>query len=351
MISYNKAFFFCILYLLCSFTICFGQSADSLTIDCQNEMIMDFEKAVIFAPHFDDEVLGFSGVIYDAVQKKKDIKIVVASDGAAYVFACHLWKNGCPPDSCAGTPCDKTDFDQFAQKRISETRAALSLYGVDSSQLILLGYPDGGFRAMYDSLEKEIPANGTLNRSFTGKAISGKNLIEDIKNILRDNGGATLFTTHEADHHGDHSRLASFVQMARKDLKVENLTYKTYWTLIHQPSTGNGKTWPLPASDWTQDNYQDNRMKRYNPQAVLTAPEHFEEGAIRFCIDPLLWEQTGDKLPLMRLAIDSYQSQLGSVLKNGQPMVAKYYNRADYKGYLISFVKRNHLYWQAPAPK
>ena len=92
-------------------------------------------------------------------------------------------------------------------------------------------------------------------------------------------------------------------------------------------------------------------MKRYKPLAILTPPKNFEEDVISFCIDPKLWKSEENKLPLMRLAIDAFQSQLGSILKSGGPMDSKYFNMADYSGYLISFVKRNHLYWQAPDPQ
>ena len=155
---------FVVVFLLYLSSTCFGQSI-SPNIDCHNEEIMSFDKAIIFAPHLDDEVLGFAGVIYEALQKKKEIKIVIVTDGAAYIQACYLWKNGCPQDSCGGSPCDKSDFDLFGQQRIKESLTALALLGVDSSMVEVLGYPDGCLKQMYDSLEIEIPANGTTRVS------------------------------------------------------------------------------------------------------------------------------------------------------------------------------------------
>jgi LmbE family N-acetylglucosaminyl deacetylase len=320
-----------------------------------NDQILKSNDIIIFAPHPDDEVLGFGGIIYEAVQLAKTVRVVIVTSGDAYFDAAYFWKNGCPNNEAgySGSNTTLTELENFGNARIQESKNALALLGVPMQNIYTLGYPDGKLTEMYDSPNTVVQGNTTRTLSHTGKQFASDNLKEDIKSILRSNPNSTIFTTHIRDHHGDHSTLARFVQLARTELLSDNMSFKTYWGIIHEPDRSDDNSWPPPACSWVvqKGHIMQNRELRYKPDLELQQPDSIKDAPLHFSIKEILWSTKNDNPPLLRSAIEKYKTQIGTVQSNGETPISDFEGWTDFNGYLISFVKRNHLLWTAPSPE
>lgn len=314
-------------------------------------------KIIIVVPHPDDEILGFGGIIYNAVKTGNNIKVVIVTNGDGYFDAAYFWKNGCPKGEtdCAGSELTKEDTENFGKARMAESKNALSILGLKEQYLYFLGYPDGKLKEMFDSPTKVV--QGNTNRILTltnpGKKFTGNNLKGDLKSILRDNPDSTIFTIHPQDHHNDHSSLSNFIQLVRDELKSENLTFETYWGIIHEPYVNNDNSWPLPKSTWEKirGEVSQKRELRYKPEEILSPPPISITGNPEvYPIATILWSTSLHNPPLLRSAINCYKTQIGKIRINGGQPLTGYDGWIDWNGYLLSFIKRNHLLWKAPLP-
>jgi LmbE family N-acetylglucosaminyl deacetylase len=309
---------------------------------------------IIVSPHPDDEVLGFAGIIYDAIRMGKTVKVVLLTNGEGYGSACYFWKNGCPAEdsTCRGAGCTTLDLEQFGKIRIEESKRALKHLGLDPENLILLGYPDGFIGDMLhypDSIFTSVTGN---NVSVTGKKFTGQNLIDDLKTLFKAYKSEIVFTTHIMDQHSDHSALASFIQQARKELASENILFPTYWGVIHQPGWGDSNSWPPPSysGEFRKGEAMISREQRYCPGQPLYPPDAMKEPPEWYFIDPHLLKAGNGEKSIMRKAIDEYKTQSGQITISGSLPGKDYVGWLDRNGFLLSFVKMNHLFWEAPSP-
>jgi LmbE family N-acetylglucosaminyl deacetylase len=86
-------------------------------------------RAVVVAPHPDDEVLGTGGLLSRLSELSRNVLIVAVTDGTAS-----------HPESTEWTP------DRLASVRPQETRDALQRLHLRNAQVVRLGLPDGGAR-------------------------------------------------------------------------------------------------------------------------------------------------------------------------------------------------------------
>src|ERR1700722_4589232 len=66
-------------------------------LHCDNERVHMGERVLVIAPHPDDEVLGFAGVIRAAKAAGVGVRVVIVTDGQGHCDACAFWKAGQPP--------------------------------------------------------------------------------------------------------------------------------------------------------------------------------------------------------------------------------------------------------------
>jgi LmbE family N-acetylglucosaminyl deacetylase len=331
-------------------------SEDAATDDgtgdgCDDDRLLAADDLVVFAPHPDDESLGFGGVIHDAVELGKRVKVVVVTGGDYNLSACWFWRSGCPEGAagCAGSACTPAELEEFAQVRLAESRAAMALLGLPPEDLLLLGYPDGRVRELYFDPTAVVPANTTRTLSLTGKPFTGESLRQDLEDVLAAHPGAAVFTTHERDTHRDHAYLARFARLAGMAVFAETgAVHPTWWSVIHSPD-GDG-TWPPPPCTWTpaRGTAAADRERRYAPTEALLPPPSMAGGPLVFCIDDVLWDPALADPPLLRQAVDAYASQIGLARRGGGAPDAGYEAYLDGSGYLISFVRRTHLFWEVP---
>ena len=93
-------------------------------VTCRNDALTAHDRLVILAPHPDDEVLGFAGLMTEFQRQGKPVSIVVVTRGDAYCDACAFWKNaGVVASMTAWAQCTEADLAAFSDVRLGETRA------------------------------------------------------------------------------------------------------------------------------------------------------------------------------------------------------------------------------------
>jgi LmbE family N-acetylglucosaminyl deacetylase len=186
------------------------------------ESVGPFDLLVI-APHSDDEAIGCTGVILRAVAKKQRVGIVVVTAG-----------DGFPKAAAAAVKKDVSalipqDFVDLATLRQRHTLEAMPRLGVRPSDILFLGYPDGGMTAMLESTDERPYRQPHTGRSQTygtlaadyhmrrhGRAIPycKQAVVDDLKEIISDSRPREIYVTSRIDTHPDHAALFHFVRDA-----------------------------------------------------------------------------------------------------------------------------------------
>lgn len=87
-------------------------------------------RAVIIAPHPDDEIIGASALIAALRRRGSDVRVIIVSDGAASHPTSASWPR-----------------ERLIAARRRESRSALARLGIDARAVTFLGLPDGGLPA------------------------------------------------------------------------------------------------------------------------------------------------------------------------------------------------------------
>jgi LmbE family N-acetylglucosaminyl deacetylase len=204
------------------------------------------KRILVFAPHCDDEVLGCSGLLQQAVKSGAEARVVVITNGDGFRVAVER--------EFRTLNVEPKDYIQFAGIRQQETYRALKILGVSRDDVTFLGYPDRGlmplwtdfwspdrhFRSLYTGLD-----NAAYDLAFNkGAPYCGSSLLNDIKSVMRDARPTDIYVTHPSDDHPDHCAAAAFVTLAFRQLKEEDDSWtdkaKLHYYLIHRGD------WPAP---------------------------------------------------------------------------------------------------------
>lgn len=99
-------------------------------------VVSQIHKAIIVAPHPDDEVLGCSGLIQRMIENGKQVHVVILSGGGkSHQDCCHI------------------DESTLIDSRRNLSRKAAEIIGLPLNQLHFLDYPDG--RISYNNPETQ----------------------------------------------------------------------------------------------------------------------------------------------------------------------------------------------------
>ncbi|MDD5585179.1 MAG: PIG-L family deacetylase [Candidatus Omnitrophica bacterium] len=261
------------------------------------------DRVLILAPHPDDEVLGCTGIINEAVLRSLPIKIVFLTNGDNNEWSFLVYRK-----HPVLVPFAVRNMGIIRQREA--LRAAIVL-NVPANDLIFLGYPDFG---TMDIWKKHWGAQGPLvsmltraravpyENSFHPRApYKGEEILGDIKKILKDFKPTKIFLSHPGDHNPDHCSFYLFTRVALWDLENE-VQPEIYPYLIHF------KDWPLPRG--------------YHPQYPLKGPEFFQ--------NQVTWKQsplTPSLAALKNTALKMHASQYRSTPK-----------------YLASFIRTNEQF-------
>jgi len=201
------------------------------------------DRIAIVAPHPDDEVLGTSGLIQQALTVGAQVKVIYLTNGDhnQAAFRRYSQRQNLP----ANNPLS------LGERRRTEAVSAMQLLGLTTNDLVFLGYPDWWtLRLWQDYWEEE---NGALYNNATGSTdvpYSGDYsyhhpyrahcVTADLCAVLREFKPTRVIVTHPCDTNPDHRAAANFVQLALLQLDPEKIRPTLDFFIVH---FGN---WPTP---------------------------------------------------------------------------------------------------------
>jgi len=274
------------------------------------EPINKSDRVLILAPHPDDEAIGCAGIIRESVNKGANLKVVYLTNGDHNQVAFIVYEKR--------LTIRRGEFIHMGEVRHNEAIQAMKLLGVDSKDLIFLGYPDfGTFTIFKEVWNDKKPYRSMLTRissvpykenfSF-GAPYKGESILVDLEAILRDYKPNKIFVSHPADANVDHKAFYLFLQIALRDLKKEIPQPRIYPYLVHCVG------WPLP--------------RHYHPWLNLNPPRFFSGSQAEW----VKFDLTPEQIDKKHQAVLSYRSQTSSSAF-----------------YLLAFARKNELFGDYPA--
>jgi LmbE family N-acetylglucosaminyl deacetylase len=112
---------------------------------------------LVIAPHPDDEAIGCTAVMLQALERKQRVGVVLVTNGDAFAGVTAVVKK--PKDQLV-----PADFLKLAAVRQQHTVGAMGRIGVRLADLMFLGYPDGGLEQIY-----RMEGDGPFQQKFTEK--------------------------------------------------------------------------------------------------------------------------------------------------------------------------------------
>ncbi len=216
------------------------------------------ERLLVLAPHPDDETLSAAGLIQEVFLRGGHVRSVVVTSGDAYVEAIE--------QATGRQHLTHTDFLQYGQKRLEESKHAAHLLGKGFIHLDLFGYSDG---SVYSMLVSHWRRSHPDRSDFTGvnrvpyksaedRGISqdGEDLRNELVAILRDTKPTMIVFPDVMEDDSDHAGLGMFALLAindwlenRKDTQPEPrlLAYLIHWPHGWPPGSSADK--PIDFSD------------------------------------------------------------------------------------------------------
>jgi LmbE family N-acetylglucosaminyl deacetylase len=181
---------------------------------------------LIIAPHSDDEAIGGAALMLRALAKSEHVAIVVVTAGDGFPKAA---------SAAARKPIAElkpADFDALAELRQRHTLQAMTSLGLAPTDVLFLGYPDGGLRTMFDAAADAPPYKqphttrtatyGIVRPDYHstqhGRAApyTKASVVADLTEIIRSRGPKAIFTTLDIDTHPDHRATSLFVREAAR---------------------------------------------------------------------------------------------------------------------------------------
>jgi LmbE family N-acetylglucosaminyl deacetylase len=267
--------------------------------------IKSSDRILIFSPHPDDETIATAGIIKKALDQNATVTVVVMTDGSEGTtqkeFSQYLKKT------------KQNNSTSLVELRHNETLDAMSKLGLNSNNIIFLGYPDTGLKPLFEDYWDEnnvYKSNLAFNNydhspySFSyqpGVSYTGSNVAENLKEIIENFKPTIIITPDGWDEHSDHWATNAFVMYSAA---ITHFKGKIYCYITHKGCL----TWPSPAI--------------YEPGFKLSPPTEMQNLDVNWIFIPLTSNEENAK----ENALDSYKLPLN--LTNG---------------YLKSFIRTNEL--------
>lgn len=213
------------------------------------------EKSVmLFAPHEDDEINLYGGVIEQYVKNGSEVKIVFLTNGDYYGLGGLRLREALNASKKYNIPAENVIFLGYSDSLKNEN--ALHIYNAENGELVKsrLG------RGETYGIKSKAPYS---QRSFTRD-----NIVCDIKNIITENKPDILFCC-DYDSHPDHRALSLFFEEALGKILKENDEYRPCVYKGFAYSTAwNGK------NDYYAPNIISTALK--NPSSFMEEMKPFE---------------------------------------------------------------------------
>jgi LmbE family N-acetylglucosaminyl deacetylase len=264
-------------------------------------------RVLVVATHPDDEVLTAGGAIRELVAAGAQVKVVIALAGDGYYRAAKRIATGTPGPA---------DYRALGELRHEESLAAASRLGLPATDVVPLGYADGGGASLWDG-------SWDATHSFTsrsGSAVvpyawayrpsapqSGQAVAADLEAIIRDFRPDTVIAPDPRETNLDHAAMGTFAMYA---MDAAGFTGTRLTAVVHF------KLFPHP---WA-----------YLPGAGLAPPPHLLEAGAAWLTLPLTASDEQTKLR----ALDEYHSQTAI---------------GDLSWYMRAFIRTNELFCRRAA--
>ena len=184
-------------------------------------------RILIIAPHPDDETLASGGVIQQAEAKDLQVKVVVVTNGDGQGFAPYVLSKK--------VDAEPQDYVVLGERRQAESVAALQSLGVQTNDMVFLGYPDRGIGPMWlADWNTECPYTARYTRvkenpypdTFHPRGVyCGSNLLADLQTIINNYRPDLVILSHPADQHPDHGAVGNFARLAIAQIHVSDSSY------------------------------------------------------------------------------------------------------------------------------
>lgn len=272
------------------------------------------DRIFVLAPHPDDETLGAGGLVARARRAGLAVRLAFLTNGDGS-RTMHLSENV----RKGGRYLKSNDaFIRLARVRQQEALAAAEKLGVQTEDVVFLGYPDGGTHIMWEKhwhAERPYRSRHTkcerspYANSHTPNAIyCGEHALGDVEKALQSFLPTIVLTTHHFDTHADHVTAYNLCASALENLRKNDAdgwsrTCRFLTFLIHYGP------WPAPSG--------------YRPHLSLVPPASLNGVGAHWMTMQLSDAERDAK----RAALEHYKSQLATTPR-----------------YLRSFVRRNELF-------
>ncbi len=220
---------------------CLARPATPIPIPTDTLRLRPDDRVLVFAPHPDDEVLGPGGVLREAAARGLPVRVAFFTYGDDAGWKYFLFRKH--PVLSPGA------FRKLGETRHDEAVRACAALGLPDSDLVFLGYPDGGTFEMFTGRwNGSAAARGALTRSRAvpypdalrpDAPYTGDDALADIRAVIREFRPTRIFVSHPADHHPDHVALWLFTRAALWELG------DTVHAEVH-PYPVHYRDWPRP---------------------------------------------------------------------------------------------------------
>jgi LmbE family N-acetylglucosaminyl deacetylase len=187
------------------------------------------DRILVVAPHIDDEAIAAAGYIAAARAAGAEVSVVYLTAGDANATSARMMGRSLRPAPEV--------FLRVGERRYGEALEAMSRLGVPRSGIYLLGYPDGGLKAMLDDPEKVVRAPGTGRTAVPyaealapGSAYRLDNLLRDLGEVVRAVRPTEVLLPVTFDAHRDHSAAG---RITLRVLAVSGAAPRTLGYLVH----------------------------------------------------------------------------------------------------------------------
>ncbi|HEX3527386.1 MAG TPA: PIG-L family deacetylase [Thermoanaerobaculia bacterium] len=169
------------------------------------------DRILIVAPHIDDEAIAAAGYVSAARAAGAEVFIVYLTAGDCNHTSARMLGHTLSPKPAV--------FLQLGKQRYGEALEATGRMKVPRSNVFLLGYPDGGLRAMLDDPDKVVRSRGTARTEVPyaeavkpGSAYRLENLVRDLDGVLKATRPTVVLLPVTFDSHSDHSATGEITQ-------------------------------------------------------------------------------------------------------------------------------------------
>ena len=189
-------------------------------------------RAVVVAPHPDDETLAAGGLIQRILRTGGTVRVVVLTAGDGYLEAAAALTGHDPPS--------RADYRALGEARAREVREAMATLGV--RDLVLLGGPDDGLAPLWAS---DVPYTSphTGRGPFTKAA-----LLDALRSSIAAVQPTLVVGPDPRDHQADHAAAGRFT-MAAVEGGPTLLTYLLH-DIVWPPPLKTGPELPVPGDEY-----------------------------------------------------------------------------------------------------